>query len=398
MDFSSELGIRTIVNAVGPATRLGGLPLSDGVMEAMVAAVERNVRVDELQEAAGARIAELLGVPAVYVTSGASAGLSLATAVCVAADDPRGVDLLPEISGPRRRVVIQRGHRDPYDHALTAVGVELTEIGFPTSTRPNELARELDGTVAAVLWRPGHAGDLLPLDAVARLSHEADVPVIVDAAMDVPPVDRLQALFAQGADLVAVSGGKGFRGPHTSGLLCGRQPLIQAVALHHQDMDVREQTWAPSEVTGVELNYGRQGIGRGMKVGREQILGLLAAVAEHVEDPERHEPRYQAELSALELGLAGDRRLLLARTHNHHLEVPEVQIDVGATGHRADAVIRALDAGEPRIHVGEDQAWRDVLVVNPMGLRPGEGQVIASRLLAIFGSELGTPSPAERAS
>jgi L-seryl-tRNA(Ser) seleniumtransferase len=163
-------------------------------------------------------------------------------------------------------------------------------------------------------------------------------------------------------------------------------------------MDVREQTWAPSEVTGVGLRYGRHGIGRGMKVGREQILGLLAAIAEHVEDPERHEPRYQAELSALELGLVRDRRLLLARTRNHHLAVPEVQIDVGATGHRADAVIRALDAGEPRIHVGEDQAWRDVLVVNPMGLHPGEGRVIAARLLAILESDPGTTSPAERAS
>lgn len=398
MDFSTELGIRRIVNAVGPATRLGGLPLSEGVMNAMRAAVEHNVRVDELQEAAGVRIAQLLGVPAVYVTSGASAGLSLATAVCVAADDPRGVDALPRIAGPRRRVVVQRGHRDPYDHALTAVGVELIEIGFPTSTRPGELARELDGTVAAVLWRPGHAGDLLPLDVVSRLAHEAEVPVIVDAAMDVPPVDRLQVLFAQGADLVAVSGGKGFRGPHTSGLLCGRPDLIRAVALHHQDMDVREQTWAPSEVTGVGLRYGRHGIGRGMKVGREQVLGLLAAVAEHVKDPDRHEPRYQAELSALELGLGRDRRLSVARTHNHHLAVPEVQIDIGATGHRADTVIRALDAGDPRIHVGEDQAWRDVLVINPMGLHAGEGEVVADRLLAILQSDPDTTSPAERAS
>jgi D-glucosaminate-6-phosphate ammonia-lyase len=398
MDFSTDLGIRTIVNGVGPATRLGGLPLSDRVLAAMSSAVERNVRMDELQEAAGARLAELLGVPAVYVTSGASAGLTLATAVCVAGSDPRGVDALPRIAGPRRRVVVQRGNRDPYDHALTAVGVELTEIGFGTSTRPDELARELDGTVAAVLWRPGHAGDLLPLDVVARLSHEADVPVIVDAAMDVPPVDRLQNLFAQGADLVAVSGGKGFRGPHTSGILCGRPELIGAVALHHQDMDVREQTWASSEVTGTTLRYGRHGIARGMKVGREQILGLLAAVAEYIEGPDRHEPRYDAELSALELEVGRDPRLVVARAFNEHLAVPEVQIDISATGHRADAVIRALDAGEPRIHVGEDQAWRDVLVVNPMGLHQGEGRAIATRLLAVLRCDLDGASPGEGAS
>ena len=155
MAFADELGLRPVINAVGPATRLGGLPLSDGVQAAMRAAGERNVRMDELQEAAGGRLAELLGVPAVYVTSGASAGLTLAAAVCVAGDDLELTDALPQISGPRRRVLVQRGHRDPYDHALTAAGVTLTEIGYASSTREDELTREFDGTVAAVLWRPG---------------------------------------------------------------------------------------------------------------------------------------------------------------------------------------------------------------------------------------------------
>ena len=383
MDIVSELGLRPVVNAVGPATRLGGLPLSEAVHAAMRAATERNVRMDELQEAAGARLAALLGVPAAYVTSGASAALTLATAVCVAGDDLARVDALPRIAGPRRRVVVQRGHRDPYDHAVTAAGAELTEIGYAGSTRRGELERELDGTVAAVLWRPGRRADLLPLDVVAQVAHEAGVPVVVDGALDVPPVGRLRELFSAGADLVAVSGGKGFRGPHTSGLLCGVPELVGAVASHHLDMDIRDETWAPSEVTGLVPRCGRHGIGRGMKVGREQVAGLLAAVVEHLADPRAHDAAYEAELTAIEVGLADDPRFSVSRRHNDRLWAPELRIDVTGTHLSGDAVVRALEAGEPRVHVGEEDAWQGVIVVNPMGLRGGEGVLVARRLLEI---------------
>jgi L-seryl-tRNA(Ser) seleniumtransferase len=350
-------------------------------------AVQRNVRMDELQEAAGARLAELLGVPAVYVTSGASSGLTLATAVCIAGDDLAQADALPQLLSARRRVIIQRGHRDPYDHALSAAGVDIIDVGFASSTRPSELERELDESAAAVLWRPAPARDLLALDTVATLAHNVGVPVIVDAAMDVPPVSRLQGFFAAGADLVVVSGGKGFRGPHTAGLLCGRPDLIRAVSVHQLDMDIREQTWAPSEVTGEVTKYGRHGIGRGMKVGREQIAGLLAAVTEYMNDPTSHETRYAAELSAIEDGLSGDPRLQVHRVHNERLWVPELHIDVSGAGVLGDVVVRELEKGEPRIHVGEDDSWRSVLVVNPMGLHDGEGALIAARLREILASD-----------
>ena len=328
-------------------------------------------------------------MPAVFVTAGASAALTLATAACVAGDDAGYADSLPHIKGPRRRVVIQRGHRDPYDHAVTAVGVELTEVGYPTSTRPDELVRELDGTVAAVLWRPGRAGDLLPLELVAQLCHAVAVPVIVDAAMDIPPVERLHAVLAAGADAVAISGGKGFRGPHTSGILGGRSDLVRAVALHHLDMDVRDQTWSPSEVTGVSAPHGRHGIARGMKVGREQVLGLMQAISEYTADPGRHETLYQDELSSLEEELQSVPGLRTRRTRNHHLDVPETAIELAGTGRRADTVVRELDAGEPRIHVGEDEAWRDIITVNPMGLHRGEGRSIGARIFAILESSAG---------
>ncbi|GGM53392.1 hypothetical protein GCM10011608_42830 [Micromonospora sonchi] len=384
MDVYAELGIRTLINAVGPATRLGGLALSDEVIEAMRAAGSRNVRMDELQEAAGAEIAALIGAPAAYVTNGAAAALSLATAVCLAGDRPAAIDNLPVVSGPRRRVIIHRAHRDPYDHAVTAVGAELVEIGYPSSTRPDELARELDERVAAVLWRPGRGGDHLGIAEVSELAHRAGVPVLVDAALDVPPLDRLAALFDGGADLVAISGGKVFRGPQTAGILCGRPDLIGAVALHHQDMDIRPQTWQRSEVTGSNLERGRHGIGRGMKVGREQIIGLLVAVRAFVRDPDAHRRHGREELAAIRAALAADPRCVVRDEYDHHLDVPVIEIDLSRSGLPTDEVVRELDRGAPRIHVGEDLAWRNVLVVNPMGLGVGDGAALAARLIEVL--------------
>ncbi|GAA2360184.1 aminotransferase class V-fold PLP-dependent enzyme [Dactylosporangium salmoneum] len=384
MDIYTELGVRTIVNAVGPATRLGGLPLSDEVVEAMRAAGARNVRMDELQEAAGAEIAALLGAPAAYVTSGAAAALSLATAVCLAGDRPAAIDVLPEVAGPRRRVIIQRAHRDPYDHALTAVGADLVEIGYPGSTRRDELVRELDERAALVLWRPGRGGDHLGIAEVSELAHRAGVPVLVDAAMDVPPLARLAELFDGGADLVAISAGKAFRGPHTAGILCGRADLVGAVALHHQDMDIRPRTWQRSEITGADPVRGRHGIGRGMKVGREQIIGLLVALRAFVRDPDAHHRHGAQELADIRAALEADARCVVRDGYEHHLDVPVLEIDLSASGRDADDVVRELDRGAPRIHVGEDRAWQGVLVVNPMGLRPGDGAAFAKRLVEVL--------------
>ncbi|GGM25915.1 aminotransferase class V-fold PLP-dependent enzyme [Dactylosporangium sucinum] len=385
MDIYAELGVRTIINAVGPATRLGGLSLSDEVIEAMRAAGARNVRMDELEEAAGAEIAALLGAPAAYVTSGAAAALSLATAVCLAGDRPAAIDVLPEVAGPRRRAVIQRAHRDPYDHALTAVGAELVEIGYPGSTRPDELVRELDGRAALVLWRPGRGGDHLGIAEVCELAHAAGVPVLVDAAMDVPPLQRLRDILDAGADLVAISAGKGFRGPHTAGILCGQADLVGAVALHHQDMDIRPRTWQRSEVTGADPVRGRHGIGRGMKVGREQIVGLLVALRAFVRDPGAHHRHGAQELADIRAGLHDDPRCTVRDGYEHHLDVPVLEIDVTASGRSADEVIRDLDRGTPRIHLGEDRAWQGVLTVNPQGLQPGDGAAFAKRFAEVLG-------------
>jgi D-glucosaminate-6-phosphate ammonia-lyase len=379
-----ELGLRPVLNGHGPVTRLGGLPMSDTVLDAMRWAVATNVRMDELQEAAGIELARLLNVPAAHVTSGAYAGLTLAAAVCAVGGDSRGVDELPLV-GERSRVVIQMAHRDPYDHALTSVGLRITEIGYPYSTRAHELARELDGTVAAVLHRIGGGqGDMLPLRTVAELSHAAGVPVIVDAADSVPPLARLRALYDDGADLIAVSGGKAFRGPQASGILCGKADLIRHVALHHLDMDLRDATWNASDITGYWPTGGREGIGRGMKVGREQIVGLLTAVTEFASDPGKWTQHYLAELAACDRELAACQTLRVSAAHDSLTDVPTLVIDFSETPMAADDVSRQLDRGNPRVQLSEAEAWRNRLIVNPMALAKGDGARIGQQILAVL--------------
>jgi L-seryl-tRNA(Ser) seleniumtransferase len=373
-----RLGLTPIINGVGPATRLGGLPLSDEVLQAMREATRTSVRMDELELAVGRRLAELLGVAGAYVTPGASAALSLATAAVLAQGSAEISDQLPLVEGGRNRVVIQHAHRDPYDHAVSAVGGRIVEFGFPGSTHPDELRRALRYDTAAVLFRPGRPGNLLDLTTVAGIAHAANVPVIVDGALHVPPVERLQKYFADGADLVAVSGGKGFRGPQASGLLCGDPRLLEMAALQHQDMDERASTWRP--VTGE--SPPRHGVGRGMKVGREQIAGLLCAVERHVRAAGADEKEGLDELSEVEGALRGVEGLAISRGFDDALNVPVVYIDVTSSGSSVDDVLRRLAEGSPRVYVGEELAWRNTLTVAPMALLPGEGRALAAAVKA----------------
>lgn len=372
------LGLTPVINGVGPATRLGGLPLTDEVLQAMREAARTSVRMDELQLAVGRRLAELLGVPGAYVTPGASAALSLATAAVLAQGNAEISDQLPLVEGGRNRVVIQHAHRDPYDHAVSAVGGRIVEIGFPGSTHADELRRALDHDTAAVLFRPGRPGNLLDLPTVAAIAHAAHVPVIVDGALHVPPIERLQKYFTDGADLVAVSGGKGFRGPQASGLLCGDPRLLQMAALQHQDMDERANTWRP--VTGD--SPPRHGVGRGMKIGREQIAGLLCAVERHVRAPGADEKQGLDELSDMEEALQGVEGLTVSRGFDDALNVPVLHIDVTSSGSSVDDVLRRLAGGSPRVYVGEELAWQNTLTVSPMALLPGEGRALADAVRA----------------
>lgn len=365
------LGVPVALNGVGPATRLGGLPLHPDVWAAMQESLASPVRMDVFEEAAGRRIAELLGAPAAYVTSGASAAMLLGTAAAMTGGRADLVDRLPDTTGMRRRVLIQAAHRDPYDRAVAPTGAVLETIGYPDSTHPDELDRALGDDVAAVLYRPGKPGNLLSLAATAEIAHAHDVPVIVDGAVHAPGLERLRALFTDGADLVALSGGKGFRGPQASGLLLGRADLVAAVGAQHQDMDERLTTWPPGLAAG-RRTPPRHGPGRPMKVGREQIAGLLAALERYVRDPGGDEAPGIAELDETERVLR-EGGAEVTRHHDAALDVPSLHVRAGDGAAAVDALVLALAARPVPAYVGEAEAWRGIVTINPMALRPGDG-------------------------
>lgn len=373
------LGVPAALNGVGPATRLGGLSLHPEVWAAMHESLASPVRMDVFEAAAGRRIAELLGAPAAYVTSGASAAMLLGTAAAMTGGRADLVDRLPDTTGMRHRVIIQAAHRDPYDRAIASTGAVLETIGYPDSTHPDELDRVLGDDVAAVLYRPGKPGNLLSLAATAEIAHGHGVPVIVDGAVHAPGLERLRALFTDGADLVALSGGKGFRGPQASGLLLGRADLVGAVGAQHQDMDERPTTWPPGLASGGRTPP-RHGPGRPMKVGREQIAGLLAALERYVRDPGGDEAPGIAELAETER-LLREHGVEVIRHHDVALDVPSLHVRAGDGADAVDALVIALAARSVPTYVGESEAWRGVVTVNPMALRSGDGVALGTAII-----------------
>lgn len=375
------IGVRRVVNGVGPATRLGGVALHPSVVAAMADATRHPVRMDELERSAGRELAGLLHVESAYVTSGASAALTLATAAMISGEDAARIDELPRIEGVPRDIVVLAAHRDPYDRALEAAGARLRVVGYPNTTHLGEVARALDDDAAGVLYRPGRPGDHPSLAAIASLAADRGVPVLVDGALYAPPLENLRRWMDHGAALVALSGGKHFRGPQASGILCGRSELVELVALQHQDMDEREATWIRGEGGATPLTPPRQGIGRAMKVGREQIAGLLAAVARYVAAPGADNEPGIRELERLRT-LLEPGSLPVVWHETSVLGVPVLELDLASAGLDADRFVNALRDGDRPVFLEESEAWRGVLQVNPMGLIEGDAQSVADAVAA----------------
>ncbi len=244
-----------------------------------------------MQERAGAYLAEVTGAEAGYVTCGAAAGLQLAAAACLAGLDIRKMEQLPDTAGMPNEIVIQRCHRNAYDHALRSAGaalVEVGELGNPSGgyTAAWQIEAAIHRQTVAVHWVEMEAPGSVSLQDTVAVAHRHHLPVIVDAAAALPPPENLKRFIDAGADLVTFSGGKALRGPQASGILAGRRELIDSVALQHQDMDVLPETWAlrhqfleSGKLPGPPL----QGIGRPLKVGKEEIAGLVAAVRAYLQ-------------------------------------------------------------------------------------------------------------------
>ncbi|MCC7358564.1 MAG: aminotransferase class V-fold PLP-dependent enzyme [Anaerolineales bacterium] len=370
LDFYDRLGLRKLINAHGTLTRLGGSLMAPPVLAAMAAAARHWVDLPELLAKSGDYVAELLGVEGALITSGAAAGLVLATAACVTGDDPALAQGLPHSLGERYQVVIPKSHRNGYDQAVRQVGIELVEFGYIKESWPWQLEAALNEHTAAVVYflEFAEVGGSLPLEQVIALAHRRGVPVIVDASAEIPPRRNLRAFCDQGADLVIFSGGKDMAGPQSSGLIVGRHELIARCRLNGNP------------------HYS---IGRAMKVGKEEIAGLIAALEAYLQVDEAAEmARWEAQAQYMAAALSQApgvcaERVLLTGPGIRPITVPRTTVswDAAARKLTPGEAAQQLLTGDPAIAVGQAGT---ALLLNPQTLAAGEEEVVARRLLEIL--------------
>jgi D-glucosaminate-6-phosphate ammonia-lyase len=390
-----RLGVRTIINANGPATRLSGGIMRPEVSAAMVEASQHCVEMAELQACASEIIAEITGAEAGLVTSGAAAGLLLGAAACVTGLDPGRMNRLPDTSGMANQVVIVRSQRNFYDHMIRAVGVRLVEVGLPdryagAGARDAdvwEIADALSERTAAVHWVAGPKARPA-LEQVVEVAHAAGVPVLVDAAAQLPPADNLRRFIERGADLVTFSGGKAIGGPQASGILCGRRYLVMAAALQNLDLDVFYELWTPPAhfIDKTRLKgLPQHGVGRGCKVGKEEIVGLLTALRLFVEeDAGARRARWRALIQELADGLGGLPHARVQLLDDG--EVPLVALDLDEAAARLSALelMKRLEHGMPAVFADPSALDQGRILFGPMSLKDGEPAQVADRLRALL--------------
>ena len=364
-----RLGVRPVIHGSGTTTRYGGSRLRPEALEAMREASTTLVNLDELNEAAGNAIAKMLGAEAAFVSAGASSGLILQAAACIAGTDPARITRLPDTRGMKNEIVMQRAHRFAYDQAYRVAGGVLVEIGLARRTQPFELEDAITERTAAVAHLispftspPG----VLTLEQVVAIAHKRNVPVIVDAASMLPPRENLTKFLRQGADLVSYSGGKGIRGPQSTGILAGRRDLIKAVAMNASP---------------------NQALGRAAKTSKEEICGLVVALECFLAEDEKAEMKRHHDVCATIAERLADipgLRVVVEQDGVNRV-LPHAVLYftpewVGPSGH---AVQVALAQGEPHIYVqqGAHQGgYFDEIAVDPFNLQPGDEAIIVRRL------------------
>ena len=373
MSIYNELGIKPVINACATLTRLGGSIMPPEVIAAMQDASHCFVDLEELQARIGEKLAELTHNEAAYVSSGAAAGITLAVAACITGMDRAAMDRLPDTTGMKNELIVFKSHRNGYDHAARMVGVRMVEIGSATHTDPAELEAACSERTAAFIWfqggMSGH-GDF-PLVQVIEICNRRGVPVIVDAAAQLPPVENLWTFTQQGAACAIFSGGKDLRGPQSSGLVVGRKWLIEAMRPNGNP---------------------NANIGRPMKGGKEDMAGLLAAVKRYLALD--HGARRERDERAVAAWCETFNRLPGVRAQRSFpneaaqpLPRCEVLLDAGASQHGAalnrDGLVQALRNGTPAIAVATSTDERGIWL-NPMTLSDEELGIVQARLVELL--------------
>jgi len=387
-DPYEQLGVRRRINAAGALTRLGGAVMAPEVVEAMAAASRGSVDIGELQDAASARIAGATGAEAGMVTTGAAAALTLAAAAAIARWDVAKMAALPHVAAD---ILLPRTHRTGYAHALAASGARLVDIGHNdrgtgAGVRGLE-AWEIEAALSPSVVAVGFSANpttIVDLPTAAAVCRAHGLPLIVDAAAQLPPKENLRRFIALGADLVAFSGGKALGGPQASGILAGRGDLIGSALLQQLDMDVAPDTWAPPKLIDRANLRGvpHHGIGRGFKAGKEEIVGLLTALDRFVTaDDAAANATLEARLRAIAAALDGHDVTLVPAAKTGRVPVLEIAVP------DALALSARLQRGDPPVHLSERHAARGVLTLDPQVLLPEHDAPLVAALAGALQSK-----------
>jgi len=382
-----SLGLVPVINAAGFPSRLGGASLSPAVRAAMDAAAQYFIPIAEMQARASEIIAEATGAEAGLVASGGAACLTLAAAACITGDDPAAIDRLPDTTGLRNEIVVHRAHRNPFDHAIRISGARFVEFGYlgmPAGVGAYrwQLDAAITDKTAAVFYFGQPTSYVLPIGEVVEVAHGRGVPVIVDAAGAMPPAKNLRRFIAEGADLVAFSGGKLVRGPAASGFLAGCRRLIRAATIQHQDAFVHPDVYEPPFAepgANRPAEPPHQGLGRVLKVGREEIAGLMVALQAFVRRDHTAEQRGWEKMSE---AIAADLRTI--KVKGISITTPaapwvHVVITFPDRAHAARTAV-TLQIGRPRVFLAAHRISNAELVVIPQNLNEEDVPVLITRL------------------
>ncbi len=356
-DLLGELGVRRLINAAGTYTSLTASLMPQEVIAAMLEASRHYVALDELHDKVGLRIAAMLKCEAAMVTAGAASALTLGTAAVLTGKDPEKIARLPDLNGMKTDVIIQKSHRFGYDHAVRNCGIRLIEV----QTHQELESRVSESTALMLFLNANQDQGQIGAAEFVEIGRRHQIPTFNDCAADVPPVENLFKYVAMGFDLVTFSGGKGIRGPQSAGLLLGRRDLVEAARLNtspHSDS-----------------------IGRGMKVNKEEMVGMLVALElylqrDHAREWLEWEERAQLIRNAAAAVPGVSAEIYVPAIANH---VPHVRVswDPNQLSLRPIQAEQALRSGEPSIEVKSDE---QALRIGVWMMQPGEEGTVARRL------------------
>ena len=358
-----ELGVKPVINCTrGHMTFLGGSILSPEVVQAMAQANRYFVNMKDLLEQTGRVVAGLIGCEAAYVTPGCCAALALGMAACIAGDDVEKLERIPDVTGMKHEVIVQKSLRSKYDRCVTVAGARLIEVGDEKGTTPQQMEVAIgDRTVAIHYLAPSRRNGPLSLEEVIQIAKRHGLPVIVDASGQVYPLENMRSYTAMGVDLVGF-GGKYFGGPNSTGLLCGRKDLVEAAALH--------------SFIGFEARTYRA-IGRPMKLDRQEIIAVVHALRTWMTmDHQARFATYQRQVAELQGKLKGIPGLQMS-PQGTPVSGLAVQLDERALGKTAAQVANDLREGSPAILVNTEA---DTIGISMVTICDGDIPVIAERL------------------